>query len=200
VECEHEFGIIGDNEVYNSTTNTTVTMASVTNAEERNRILFSHGVIRMNDSADTALDSADEIFPVEFELSVNRNMRATYDRSSKNLANEPCNDGKPEFRLRLRFAKTENNLNLLDFVSGTVKKLDMRFTGQEIESGENYEFNVSIPYAKIDSDVSPTAEGIIDETVEFVLLATDTAPDGMTGITEAIGVEVKNTETADVLA
>jgi len=194
------FPLIADNEVNDSTVNTTITMANVTTTQEKLRVLFSQSVVRINDQSDGALDSGDVIAPVSIELIWNANKEGVYDRTDdKNLKSEPCNNGKPEFILNMRLAKNASNTNLVDLKNDTPKKIDITFTGPEIESGVDYTFVISIPYAKFSDIKTPTAEGIIGEELSFVLHEASAAPTGMSS-TEPFYIDVQNTQSTDVLA
>ena len=64
-----------------------------------------------------------------------------------------------------------------------------------------YEFKLSLPNLKvIDPDAAISGPGKIPVSLSFKVLATDSAPTGMTGITKPFQIDVQNTRTTDPLA
>jgi len=64
-----------------------------------------------------------------------------------------------------------------------------------------YEFKLSFPNLKvIDPDAAISGPGAIPVSLSFKVLGTDSAPTGMTGITEPFQIDVQNTLTTDPLA
>jgi len=197
---EISFTCLADDKVVNSAVNTLGTFASVTIPELKNRVLFSQGVLRMNDASDIALAAGDEIAPSSFELTYKLSQAGAYAAGQGDKIDEPGNTSAPEITLKLEFPRYTSNALQLDWAVGTYKKLDMVFTGDVIEGAYNYTFSLSFPQLAITNAEVAIEEGAIKAPLELICLGAETAPAGMTGITKPFQIDVINTETADVLA
>lgn len=195
------FHALAEDRVTGSSVNTTASFAAVTNFETVNRVLMGQGAMRMNAQGGVALGAGDEIYPSAFEFTFKRKMRGVYGSSGGlDTIDEPTNDGPPEVTLLLEFPRYTAKTYFEDWDAGNLKKLDMVFTGAEIESPYNREFKVQFPNLKIASAELPVQRGILRHPVRFQCLACSTAPSGMSGITEPFRIDVINRQTADVLA
>lgn len=197
--------VVGDNMVQDGT-NTTVTMNNVTISEVANRIQFAQGVFRMNDRDAVALAAGDQIAPSSFELTASRKLSGTYGTyttgggNSQDLIDEPVNDGRPEFTLKLQFPKHTSATRLAELGADTRKKMDVTFTGQIIEGAIPRLFKIELPHLQMKSVDIVDEEGIIKEPVEFAVHAASSAPAGMTGITAPFRISGTNQRSSDPLA
>ncbi|MBU0945509.1 MAG: hypothetical protein KJ804_09085 [Proteobacteria bacterium] len=195
--------IIGDKLDRASATNTATTMATVTMPDKKNRILMNkNSVFRMNDQADIALAAGDQIFPSSFELTFNRPMDAEA-TGGQDGVDEPADNGFPTATLNLKFPRynTANNAFFDDWEAYTSKKMDITFTGKEIETGQNYMFRILLSHLKIaDPEAAMSGPGKIPFSMQCNILGADVAPAGMTNLVEPMQIDVINTRTTDPLA
>jgi hypothetical protein len=193
------FHTVGDDREQSSAVNTG--FAAVTYFETRNRVLMSQGAMLMNDASGADLGAGDEVYPRAFTLSCRRKLEGAYGiQGTFDVIDEPSNAGVPEVTLELEFPRYTSKQHFDGWAANTPKKMEMLFTGSEIEAPYNREFKIQFPnlmYSEVDL---PMEQGILKHPVRFNVLAPDTAPDGMTGITKPFQVDVVNRQSADVLA
>lgn len=196
------FDVIADQLVRDSATNTTTTMASVT-ATKQNRIMMqSNAVFRINDASGIALASGDKIYPSSFELTISRPMQADAVAGQSGIA-EPDDNGFPTITLMLKFPRYNdaNDAYFDDWQSLTEKKVDITFTGREIETGYNYAFTLAFPNMRVANPEAPVSgAGKIPFSMTLNGYGTDTAPAGMTGITQPVRCTFTNERTTALLA
>ncbi len=191
---------IASDRITDSSTNTPASFASVTIAEESNRVLMSHALFRINDASGAALGSGDEVYPSSFELDLTRPMAGAHVAGAgHDRVDEPVAEGPPEIRLKLEFPRYSSSEHFEDWAGSVAKKMQMVFTGGLIEDTYYREFKVSLPHL-IYKDVDlPMERGALRHTLEFACLATDSAPSGMSGVLDPFQVDVVNTRSTDVL-
>jgi hypothetical protein len=197
------FDLAAIDRITNSPVNTTATFAGVTHFETANRVLMSQGVFRMNAQGGAALADGDKIYPGSFELTFKRKMRGVYGAgSSSDRIDEPTNDGEPEVKLKLEFPRYTSTQKgwFEDWDAGSNKKMDIVFTGAQIQSPYNRSFKLSFPNLAIAGAELPIEKGILKAPLEFNCLACDSAPSGMTGVTLPFQADVVNRQSANVLA
>jgi hypothetical protein len=194
------FHCLANDKTTDSGVNTLATFQDVTYFETANRVLMSQGVFRMNARSGAALGAGDEIYPSSFELAFKRTMEGTCAAGSPDMIDEPINSGMPEVSLKLQFPRYSTNAYFVDWDSDEAKKLDMTFTGAELESPFARLFKVEFPHLRFSSVDLPMERGILKHPVEFACLACESAPAGMDGITEPFRVGVVNRQSSDVLA
>ncbi|MBW2599942.1 MAG: hypothetical protein JRC60_07705 [Deltaproteobacteria bacterium] len=186
-----------------SVTNTAATSANITYPDKGNRIIMNKDAhFWFNDESGDALDSTDAIFPSGFELSFNRPMEADLKAGNEDV-DEPIEESFPEITLTLNFPRYNdaNDAFFTDWEAMTRKKLEIYFKGALIEETYYYEFRLSFPNLKvIDPEAAISGPGKIPVSLSFKVLATDTAPTGMTGITKPFQIDVQNKRTTDPLA
>lgn len=199
------FDIAADQEVLDSATNTSATMANVTYPDAVNRILLTKAqsfYCRINDASGDALDSGDNCGISSFELSYNRPPETLYDFLVTGGA-EPSQQTHAAAQLTVNFNRLDDaNFPLFeDWSDGTAKKIEFSFTGPLIASTYYYLFKIQIPNALvIDADGTPTGPGRIPAKLTFDLRGCDAAPTGMTGITTPFKLSGINKRTTDPLA
>lgn len=198
--CELVLHALADDKVVDSSVNTSGTFASVTFFETANRVLFSQLVARMNAQAGDALGSGDVVAPNSFELVCKRNMEGVHAAGQADKIDEPTNAGPPEVTLKLAFPRFTATTYITELDAKNHKKMDLVFTGTEIATPYNRKLTVSFPNLMLTNAEDALEEGIVKHPLEFVCLAVDSAPTGMSGITKPFQVEIINRQTADVLA
>lgn len=193
------------NDLVQDGVNDSTTFNNVTIAETSHRVHFAQGVFRMNDRDDIALAAGDVIKPSSFELSASRQLTGVYGAyttagaNKQDLIDEPTNDGPPEITLKLQFPQHTGKTYLTDLGSDARKKMDIVFTGAEIESPYNRQIKIELPHLQMRSDDVVTEQGIIKEPLDFICHAIDAAPAGM-DFTQPLRISGINTRTTDPLA
>ncbi len=194
--------LVGDRLDRGSVVNTTTTMGTVTVPDKKNRIIMNKdSVFRMNDQSAGALNSTDEIHPSSFELVFNRPMDAEA-TAGQDGVDEPADNGFPTATLNLKFPRynAANNSFFADWEAFTSKKMDVTFSGHDIESGNTYMFRIMLPHLKIDNpEAAVSGAGKIPFSMQCNILGAAAAPLGMTGIVEPLQIDVVNTRTTDPL-
>ncbi len=187
--------------------NTPATFASVTWADQLNRIRYSEGVFRMNNQSAGALNDADKIYPSSFELVARRRLAGEYDGRHKtyqpnvqDLIDEPSNDGIAEITMKLTFPRHTSMNYLADLISNTRKKMDITFTGAVIEGVYRNQFKLQFPNLQLKNVDVVDAQGNIKEPLEFVVHGAISAPSGMTGLTDPFWISGINTRSTNPLA
>jgi hypothetical protein len=195
------FRCISMDRITDSSVNTPATFANVTYFETANRVLMSHGKIRLNARDGAALQDSDRIYPASFELTFRRNMAGLYGVGAGfDRIDEPTNNGQPEITLKLDFPRYASDSHFTDWDAGSAKKLDMTFTGAQIESPHNRQFRLQFANLKFANVALPVEQGILRHPVELNCLGCENAPAGMTGITRPFQMDVLNRQNSDVLA
>jgi hypothetical protein len=195
------FKVLAINLVTNSVVNTSITFQSVTVPETGNILQMGSGVFRMNDQSDIALAAGDVVYPQSFTLDLTRTMAGVYGvGTDMDVIDEPTNDGLPEVTMNMTFGRYQSDGYFQDWDANTLKKMDITFTGAEIEPGVNREFKITLPQLSIANVDAPVVDGIIEEPLVMNCLEADTAPAGMTGITKPFQIDVLNEQSTDVLA
>ena len=186
-----------------SAVNTAGTLASLTYPDKGNRIIMNKDAhFWLGDESDAALSTTDVIYPSGFELSFPRPMEADLTVGNEDV-DEPVGEGFPEVTLTLNFPRYNdaNHTHFTDWEALTRKKMEIYFKGALIESTYYYEFKISLPNLKVmDPDAAISGPGKIPVSLSFKVLGTDTAPTGMTGITQPFQIDVQNKRTTDPLA
>lgn len=194
---------IGDQLDRYSTVNTPGTMDTVTVPDTENRIIMNKNtVFRMNNQVDGALSSMEEIHPSSFELTFNRPMDAEATAGQEGV-DEPSDNGFPVGTLNIKFPRYNpaNNSYFDAWEAFTSKKMDITFTGREIESGNNYSFKILLPHLKINNpEAAISGPGKIPFSMSCNIMGAAVAPVGMTGVIEPLQIEITNTRTTDPLA
>ncbi|MDD3814432.1 MAG: hypothetical protein PHZ02_07275 [Desulfocapsaceae bacterium] len=186
-----------------SEVNTATTMGAVTVPDSKNRIIMNKDtVFRMNNQAAVALSDGDKIAPSSFELTFSRPMDAEATAGQEGIE-EPADDGFPVATLNLKFPRynTANDAFFDDWEAYTSKKMDITFTGHEIESGNKYLFRILLPHLKINNpEAAMSGPGKIPFSMQLNILGAEAAPEGMTGLVEPMQIDVVNKRTTDPLA
>jgi len=102
-------------------------------------------------------------------------------------------------KLKMEFPRYTSDVYFTDWDAGTVKKMDITFTGAEIAAPYNRSFKIDLPNLKLSSVEAPVDTGIIKHPVEFNMLGAAAAPAGMS-TTKPFEITVINRQSANVLA
>lgn len=186
-----------------SSTNTIATLANVTYPDKGNRIIMDkNATFKINDESGAALADTDKVYPASFELAFSRPVEGDFVAGSQYIS-EPAATDLPECTLTLNFPRYNDNAHTLfeDWEAFTRKKMEICLKGALIETTYFYEFKISMPNLKVvDPEAAIGGPGKIPGSMTFDLLGTDTAPEGMTGITKPFQLDVQNTRSTDPLA
>ena len=198
--AEISFDVGADDEDPASVINDLASFANVTYFETSHRVLMSQAEFRMNALSGAALGGGDVIKPSAFELSFKLPLEGALKAGGANKIDEPVGTGVPEVSLKLTFPRYTAITYLTDLGADNRKKMDIVFTGAEIENPYNREFKLQFPNIAILNAEAATSEGQIEHPLELACDAAETAPTGMTGITEPLQIDVINRQSTDVLA
>lgn len=200
--------LIGINREVASAINTLATFASVTvpSGADKNAVMFSHLVFRMNDASGAALGSGDIIYPGKFAVTIDRKLKGeptgqyrTTGANPQDLTDEATPEGNPEIGLTLEFPTHTATTYMAALGADTRKKLDITATGAQIATPYNYQHLWQFPYLQL-KNANPTDDrGRIKEPLEFIVHGASAAPTGMTGITDPLWWSIINTRTTDIL-
>jgi hypothetical protein len=199
--------IMGINRVHDSVINTMASFGNVTYVETANRVRYSQGVFRMNAASGAPLASDDRIFPSSFEFSFHRRLKGEYTGGypftsadhTQDLIDEPTNNGPPAISLKLGFPR-HTSATYLTILGGDVRqKMDITFTGTPIGEGYNRTLALRFPHLQLINDDPADEEGVIKEPLEFRVLAPETPPPGMKGITDPFQINGVNERRTDPL-
>lgn len=200
---------IGINKELASAVNTLGTFASATlpTGADRNPVMFSQCVFRMNSQGGIALAGGDAINPSKFTLSLKRNLAGEYTGAYRttatipqDLRDEPSNAGLPDLKLTLEFPKHASSASQVDLGSDARKKADITMTGAQIAAPYNYQHLLQFPHLQMTNADPTDDQGRIKEPLEFAIHGASAAPTGMAGITDPLWWTVINTRTTDPLA
>lgn len=191
---------IADDEVPDSVINDLTSFGNVTIPETGHRVRMSHGVIRLNNQEGAALGSGDVINITGFELSIKRKKKGEYTTGNGNRVDEPDNENLPEIVLKLSLPRYTADTYLTGIRSDQRMKADIVFTGDNIETTYDREFNLQLPHLGLLNAEALTDEGKVKHPLEFSCMAADTSPAGMTGIVKPVQLDVINTRSTSPLA
>lgn len=191
--------LLGDKVIDDSTTITA--MDSVTTTDVHNRVLARQGVYRLNAQDGAAFDDGDKVKVKDMTIEIERrDMSQHYESESRSII-EPLEGDKPLVKVTLHFNRMDdtNDLYFSDWNSENEKKMDVVFTGANIESTYDYYHKLQFPRLKIE-DVDYPEDSIIPASITMRALEADSAPTGMTGITKPVQWDIMNKTTTDLLA
>ena len=133
VPVELSFKGVGNDEITDSTANTT--LASVTSTDRTNRMQLKDAVIRINAQTGATLGSSDEISVTSLTFDFDRPHTSDYESTGSNAIAEPLGDGFPKAKIDLEFRKygSDEAQYYSDWVAGSTKKMEVIFEGATIE-------------------------------------------------------------------
>jgi len=201
--------VIGINKEVASAVNTLATFANVTipTDADRNPVMFSQTVFRLNAQGGAALGAGDLIYPSKFTLAIKRKMKGentgayrTTGANPQDLVDEPSNDGFPDIKLTLEFPKHTATTYLAALAADSRYKMDIAATGALIAATYYYKHLWQFPHLQM-INANPTDDnGRIKEPLEFNVLGALAAPTGMTGITTPVAWDIMSKKSTDPLA
>jgi hypothetical protein len=208
IPSEFSTRLVGNTQNRNggSGTNNTTTITSVTYRDKRNRVIGDENAyVRINNQSAGALASTDNIYISEFELSFSRPMEGDHLIDQLSYINEPIGVGFPEVTLRLTFPQfTDSAATLwadLGQTPPTAKKIEIFLQGGTAAGAEKYRMLIQIPQAYLSTiEANPTGPGKIPSPLVYRLTQANSAPAGMTGITNPFAIKVVNLRNTDLLA
>ena len=184
-----------------SGTNNTTTIANVTYPTSKRVVMFDANTkFRINDQDGAALADTDKVYPHSFTLEFTRPMDELYDAEYQDMT-EPVQNEFAEPTLTLRFNRYNLDTFMDAIAADTEKKLDIYFKGDLISGAYYYDFMVECPNVKVISGVADAGgPGNIPHEVTLQLMACDSAPTGMTGITKPFQIKLISIRSTDALA
>ena len=196
------FNLVCDDLAVNTTsgTNTAAGLAALTAPAPGNRVLFRQGQFLINDQSGDALDSGDAVQPSRFSLTFRRNLVGDHLAGGNDKIAEPTCAAFPEISLSLEFPTYTADTYITDLGADTRKKMKITFTGSEIESPYNYQLEILIPHLVLtNAEAAVDKAGKIAHPITASCLAAQSAPTGMTGITQPFAINFMNARTTDAL-
>lgn len=214
------FEVVGRKFSNDSTTNTSSTMANVTEPSPRKYIMFGDGKFFMKTQSAGAINGDDQIYPSEFSITID-NKLGDGDVTSLNYPyiDEPVREDFMEVTGTITLPRYEGTTEENAFINGTKMKMKFAFRGSAIGTGPYYyRFDIYMPQVQItDAGRKVAGAGKIGAPIEFVCTRADSAPDGMDGngnmsdlanwanesrgvITNPIEIEIVNVWKTDPLA
>jgi hypothetical protein len=206
---EISFEVTGITREVASAVNTLGTFANVTlpTDADRNPVMFSQTVFRMNAQGGAALAGGDKIYPSKFTLTLKRKMAGQYTGAYRTAGANPqdqvdevSNDGFPEIKLTMEFPKLTATTYLLGLQNDSRYKLDITCTGALLNGTFYYTHMWQFPHLDLINDQPTDDNGRIKEPLEFNILGCNVAPTGMTGITDPLWWSITSKRTTDPLA
>jgi hypothetical protein len=188
----------GNNEVEDSTINTSTQIAALTFPTLGRRFFFKDAVIRVNSQAGGALSASDAIPFTTFKLRVEQPVDVKFVGGQQTCI-QPLDNGFPKIAIDLTFARFNSTSQgfFSTMKAGTRYKADIVFTGPAIDATSSYGLKFQFPHLAVMSLVSPlpnVAQGEPKITLEG--LGTSAAPTGMTSPAVTAPVRVTTTGTS----
>ncbi len=187
--------------------NTTGSFASVTYPDVLNRVMFNQSTFRINRDSAGALGSGDVINPSGFTLTLQRALEGDFVSDGSDYITEPEVTGLIEVKLTLEFPQYDAADSYeKDFLesSNVVKfdyKADVEFIGAIIDGAETFKIKFEFPSLHLDVPQSGAeGPGKITRSLTFTGFIAQTAPTGMSGLTQPIRMSGVNTVATSPLA
>lgn len=201
--CKISVNVMANKLDTQSTTNTATQIGDVTYPTSSNIIRFDTSTkFRCNTQSGIALEDSSEhiIYPFGFELTYNRPFKENWEAGYTDMS-EPVQDGFAEANVRLNFDKYGIDTFMSAIAAETDYKMDIDFIGSLITGTSYYQFRIDIPKVTFTSAAADVGgPGTIPHSVEGRCLGVDSAPNGMSGVTDPISIYTVNTVSTDPLA
>ena len=193
-------GVRGTKVVDDSTVVTAMTSVTYAGIHNSTRAKYGQMVFWMNAQAGAALQSSDEVVVTNYTLEMDRKLDSVHGSGSYTIM-EPLETGKPTIKLTLELARMNavNELYFADWIAGTEKKILMTLTGPVIVGTSTYSVVRQFPRLIIES-VEYADAGYIPCKIVFRAVVADSAPTGMTGITDPITETLVNIRSTTLIA
>ena len=180
--------------------NTASAMASLSDPSPGNRVLFRQGEFLINDQDGAALSAGDAVKPNRFSLRFKRGLAGDHLAGNSDKITEPTYNAFPEISLELEFPSYTCDTYLNDLGSDTRKKMSICFTGANIEGAYAHKLEILIPHLVLtNAEAAVNGAGKIIHPVTASLLAAESAPAGMSGVTAPFAVNLTTTLATDPL-
>jgi len=190
--------------VSDSSINTLGTFASVTVLETANRAYMTQSAFRMNDASGIALATGDKIMPSKCVITLERKLTGQYgtfvDAGGRDLIDEPTNDGPFTASCSITLPRLKDNTGRLKIKTNTPQKMDITLTGPIIEGAIPYTMTFQFPNLVPSKNTNAHKQGNLDNVRDYQVLGTNTAPAGMTGVTDPCWLLLTNKIATDLLA
>ena len=181
---------IGDGVLTSGQTNSS--LGSVTARTKSKRIPFAGAQVRLNDQGDSSLGTGDKVKPAYISIVFDRDQnpehvaKGSTEGTDEWLTEQPEEGGFLNCEVQLRFNQYLAATYLNDCKAGDFKKMDITFSGPAI-SGGNYGLVLSFPALRVlNVEHAIDSPARIVETITMRALAAQSAPSGMTGITNVL--------------
>ena len=183
-----------------SGTNTASAMAALADPAAGNRVLFRQAEFLITDQEGAALAAGDAISPSRFSLGFKRGLAGDHVAGNNDRITEPTYNAFPEVSLELEFPSYTSDTYLNDLGADTRKKMSIAFTGSNIEGSYNHKLEILIPHMVLtNAEAAVNGAGKITHPVTASLLAAESAPDGMSGVTTPFVMNLTTTLATDPL-
>lgn len=188
-----------------SSTNTTTETDAVTVPSLQGAVRFSDITFRINAQGGSALAGGDKVSIASFELIAERAHDETYLADGTGVVAEPGEDSVGGVLLRVALRSYDADTWIDAWKNGTVYKLDLKALGTDLDTGgtgaDPY-YLLEGPHAVVNRrpPAQTQGRGRIPHEVEFKLLPADSAPAGMSGITQPLKLSVMDTDSAAYLS
>lgn len=181
-----------------------VSMASVTVPSLSNRLMGQDATVRMNAQSGGALASpTDVIQPSDWTLSYKRPVDDVHVQDGDATIIEPVENNFPTLTLAMNFPRynAASHAFFAALAADTRQKMDITFVGATIEASNKYQFRLRFPHLNlITATAVKQGPAIVPVPLTFDVLASETAPTGMSGLTTPFDIYVQNQRTTDPLA
>lgn len=183
------------------------TLSGITRPGTRKAALFRHTKFWMNAQSGAALTSGDAKNISSMNIGVNRNLTTDdFTLLYGDRIDEPTEDDK--FMVAdttFEFSKLGANLNdLVTALARTPQKAKIHTPTAPVIAGETltrYAFNVYLPSVQFSASAPTSGAGRVPKTLNARATSVESIPTGFpTGYTDAITIEIVNTDSADPLA
>jgi len=177
-------------------------MTNVTYPQRHERTLYKQSIFRINAQSGIPLADGDKTYPRNFSVEIERrDIDVPHTASSPTIVEPLEGLKKPLVKVMLEWPRmdTANKVYFADWKAGNEKKMDLVFTGNLIAETYYYYIKFQFPRLKIE-DIEYAHGGIIPAKAILRGLEADTAPQGMTGITKPVQLDLMNKSTANALA
>jgi len=180
-KLQGSIGLRGNFLKNDSVINTETEIDALTPEAEANFIKVQHGVLRMNDEGDTALDSGDILETADLQLDLERTVDAQISLGGNFISRPKESVFKHTAKLTLPYA-TAANVALFDkFVAKTAQKMDIVFSGPLLGGTTHYALSLGFPRMKFTAPPDVKLEDIMKNGLELLAEEAAAAPAGMTG-------------------
>lgn len=186
----YEIGGVGNTCLLSGQTNSS--LSSVTYRTKEKRIPFGATQVRLNAASGDALDSGDLIYPSQISIAFNRAIngefvaRAVAEGAGEWQSNFPEEEGLLDCTITMRFNEYTETSFPGAMTAETFMKMDLTISGSAI-SGGNYGLVLSFPALRVlNVEINPESPGRVPMSITMRACKAQSAPSGMSGITNIL--------------